>query len=86
MKHYYISASNAEKGFIEVTETEYYTLRGDDTVHPYASRVYRSEMTIDEVPEELREEVQTVVDRRIERLGKYECMVVRRSAANETVG
>lgn len=70
----------------EVTESEFKWLHGGKTVHPYASKVYRGEMTIDEVPEELREEVQTVVDRRIERLGKYECMVVRRSAANETVG
>ena len=86
MKHYYISSSIAEKGFIEVTETEYHTLRGGDTVHPYASRVYRGEMTIEEVPEELREEVQTVVDRRIERLGKYEGSVLRRRATDETVG
>ena len=76
---YYVTAN---KRLVEVTESEFMFLHGSKTVHPYASRVYRGEMTIDEVPAELREEVQTVVDRRIERLGKYEGSVLRRRATD----
>lgn len=70
-KHYYITDPTAEKGFVEVTEAEFTALIGDETTRPYASKVYRGEMTIEEVPEDVRESVATVVAARVERFGEY---------------
>lgn len=71
MKHYYLSNPNSDKGFDEVTETEFYAIVGTEETRPYASKVYRGEMTIDEVPEEAREAVRSVVDAKIARFGEY---------------
>lgn len=57
MKHYYIADNTQPKGFIEVTETEFYALVGTEETRPYASKVYRGEISIEEVPEDLREAV-----------------------------
>lgn len=62
MKHYYITDPSAEKGFVEVSEEEFRAVVGDETTRPYANKVYRGEITIEEVPEELREAVQAVVE------------------------
>lgn len=70
MTRYYISANN-EKGFIEVSEEEFTALLGTDETRPYASKVYRGELTIEEVPTELREAVQSVVDNKIAKFGEY---------------
>jgi hypothetical protein len=70
-KHYYIADSTQPRGFVEVSEEEFTAVIGDDTTRPYAGKVYRGEMTIEEVPEELREAVQAVVDAKIERFGVY---------------
>lgn len=70
-KHYYISDQTQPRGFVEVTETEFVALIGDETTRPYAGKVYRGEITIEEVPEELREAVQAVVDAKIARFGEY---------------
>lgn len=70
-KHYYIIDPTAEKGFVEVTEVEFTALLGDETTRPYASKVYRGEITIEEVPKDVREAVQAVVDAKIERWGEY---------------
>lgn len=72
MKHFYISNPNAEKGFDEVSEQEFYALLGDEKTRPYASKVYKNEMTLEEVPEDIRENVETVVKNRIARWGTYE--------------
>lgn len=71
MKHYYITDPSAEKGFVEVSEEEFRAVVGDETTRPYANKVYRGEMTMDEVPEELREAVQAVVDAKVSRFGLY---------------
>lgn len=71
MKHYYISNPNSEKGFDEVTETEFYAIIGTDETRPYASKVYRGTLSIEEVPEDLRTQVQAVVDSKIARFGEY---------------
>ena len=71
MTHYYISDPTAEKGFVELTEAEWYALLGTEETRPYANKVYRDEMDITEVPEELQEAVQAVVDTKIERWGLY---------------
>lgn len=72
MKHYYVSNPNAEKGFDEVTEQEFYALIGDDEIRPYAGKVYKNELMLEEVPEAIRENVETVVKNRIARWGEYE--------------
>ena len=71
MKHYYLSNPNSPKGFDEVTEAEFLAIVGDDTTRPYATPVYRGELSIDEVPEDVREAVQAVVDAKIARFGEY---------------
>lgn len=71
MKHYYISDPTSENGFVEVTEAEFVALRGDDTTRPYANKVYRGVLSIEEVPEELQESVAAVVAARVERFGEY---------------
>ena len=71
MTRYYITDPTAERGFVELTETEWFALIGDDTTRPYATQVYRGEITINEVPEELRETVQSIVDTKIARWGLY---------------
>lgn len=72
MTRYYISDPTAERGFVELIETEWFALMGNDTTRPYAAQVYRGEITINEVPEELRETVQSIVDTKIARWGLYE--------------
>lgn len=71
MKHYYISNPNAEKGFEEITESEWNAIIGDEITRPYTGKVYRGEMTLDEVPEEVRESVATIVANRMARWGEY---------------
>lgn len=71
MKHYYITNLNLEKGFEEITESEWNGLFGDENTRPYISQVYREEITIDEVPEEYREAVSACVANRVAKFGKY---------------
>lgn len=68
--HYYISADN-EKGFEKVTESEWKAMYGDEATAPYAQRVYRGEITSEDVPEEYREVVRSIVDFKIQRFGEY---------------
>ena len=71
MKHYYITNPNLPRGFEEVTESEFLAFVGDESTRPYTGKVYRGELSIEEVPEELRDAVQSVVDAKIARLGVY---------------
>jgi hypothetical protein len=71
MNHFYIAEPSAEKGFIELTETEWLSLFGTDDMRPYAKQVYQDTLSINEVPEELREQVQTIVNNKIARWGLY---------------
>ena len=75
MKRYYIIDHTQPKGFIEITEIDFYNILGNETIRPYAKQVYRGKITIDEVPEEYRQEVETVVNKRIARFGEYEARV-----------
>lgn len=70
MKRYYISANN-EKGLEELTENEFFAIMGDDTHRPYANKVYCETMTIDEVPEEYRTTVESIVANKIAKWGLY---------------
>lgn len=71
MTRYYIFDPTAERGFVELTESEWLAIIGDDTTRPYASQLYRGDITIEDVPEDLRESVQSVVDNKIARWGLY---------------
>lgn len=70
MKRYYISANN-QKGFEELTETEFFAIVGDDTHRPYASKVYRGKMALEDVPDQYRATVEALVSARVERCGAY---------------
>ena len=70
-KHYYIGDRTQPRGFVEVGESEFFALAGDEITRPYVKRVYRGEMSIDDVPEALREVVSTVVAARTERFGAW---------------
>lgn len=69
--HYYASDPKAEKGLVELTEAEWLALIGTEEVRPYAGKVYRGEMDIADVPKELQEAVQAVVDTKVARYGLY---------------
>lgn len=56
----------------EITEAEFCSIIGDEVIRPYASKVYRGELPIDEVPKDIRESVSAVVTKRIEYLGEYD--------------
>ncbi len=71
MTRYYISDPTAPKGFVELSEEEWLAIIGDETTRPYAYQVYRGEISIEDVPEGLREAVQDVVDNKVERWGLY---------------
>ena len=71
MKHYYIIDQTAERGFIEVTESEYISINGTAETAPYARQLYRGEITAADIPEDIRTEVETIVQNRIERFGTY---------------
>lgn len=70
MKHYYISANN-EKGFEELTETEFFAIIGDETHRPYANKVYRGTMLLTDVPEEYQATVESIVAKKVEKWGYY---------------
>lgn len=72
MKHYFLLNRNAPRGFEEITEEEYLAVVGEPPVKEYATKVYRGEMTIEDIPEEHREATQDVVDAKIARLGAYQ--------------
>lgn len=71
MKHYYIPDRTAERGFVEVTESEYISLNGTPETAPYVRQLYRGEITAADVPDEIRTEVETIVQNRIVRFGTY---------------
>lgn len=85
MKHYYITDNTQPKGFIEVSEAEFVALIGTEETRPYANKVYRGAISIDEVPEDLREAVQAVVDAKIARWGAYESRDIPDSEALDII-
>lgn len=68
---YYIEDENEPKGFIETTEEEYNNLFGNRTIRHYVQSVYCGESTIEDVPTEHREAVQTVLANKEKRWGVY---------------
>ena len=72
MGKYYLLNKNAPCGFEEITEEEYLAVVGLPPVKDYAFKVYRGKMSIEDLPEEHREQTQAVVDAKIARLGAYQ--------------
>lgn len=70
MKKYYIT--DIEKGQIEITEEEYISIFGTEDIKKYVVDIYYGKITISEVPTELQEQVQTIVNNRITRFGEYQ--------------
>ena len=68
----YFSYINKVYGFGEVTQEEYIQLYGTDETRPYIGKLYRGEITEEEIPEELKEEVINVVEKRNTQWGTYE--------------
>ena len=79
MKHYYISNPNAEKGFNEVTEAEWNAIIGQPPISDYANSVYCGSITLEEIPEEYRVDVETIVANKIAKLGEYKDQTVSAS-------
>lgn len=71
MKHYYLTDPSSDKGFVEVSEEEFNVFVGTEETRPYTTKVYRGVISIEDVPEDLRGAVQTVVDAKIARWGEY---------------
>ena len=63
---------NSDGVAVKVTEEEYRQLVGTRETAPYAIKVWSKKMTIEEVPEELQEAVQTIVNNRVAWMGTYE--------------
>jgi hypothetical protein len=71
MKHHYIINPSSEKGFEEVTETEWDELIGEKPYSQYSNQLYKSNITIEDIPEEYREKVQEIVNNKIAKWGTY---------------
>jgi hypothetical protein len=71
MTRYYLFNFNNENGFDEVTQAEFFAFAGDETHRPYADKVYSGKILIEDVPEEYRATVATIVANRTIRLGQY---------------
>lgn len=84
-KHYYITDHTQPRGFSELTETEWKSFIGVDEIRPYVAKVYRGKITIDEVPEEYRQEVETIVNNRIARFGEHQETISDTQALAEIV-
>lgn len=69
---YYIADPTTEKGFEEITEAQWLSLFGEEPELTYASEVYHGKMSIDDVPEDSRETVATIVENKITKWGLYE--------------
>lgn len=69
-KKIYVVGNN-EKPVEELTEEEFLSLFGNDTQRPYVLQLYRGDINIDDVPEDLQESVQTIVNNRIARWGLW---------------
>lgn len=82
-KHITVNKSNNINDVLPVSLWLY--LSGDAKVRPYANDVYKGVISINEVPEELRESVQIIVDRKIAYYGSYENSEISDSEALEII-
>ena len=68
LEKYYICSP---EGDINVTREEYIALIGEAPASGYANQVYKEMITMDEVPVEYQNEVETLVSNKIAKLGQY---------------
>ena len=71
MKRFYISHPNIKK-LDEIQEEEFYSLVGNKNIHFYVNEVYHEIISLEDVPEEYRNEVQSCVSNRTARFGEYQ--------------
>ena len=84
-KHYYIPNLNSERGFDEITESEWLAIVGDDDHSDYASQVYRGKISIDDVPEDKRQTVSNIVKNKIARWGAFDNREISDSEALDII-
>lgn len=70
MKRYYIRTDNSN-GFEEVSEFMYLTLKSNKQNRAYADKLYRGEILLQDIPEDRRDSIQSIVSERIEKYGSY---------------
>lgn len=70
-KHFYIFGGELEKGFAEVTESEFLAVVGNEEQRVYTTALYRDKIMVGDVPEDMREAVINIVAARVERFGEY---------------
>lgn len=71
-KHFYLSPVSNDGEHEEVTESVWFDIIGDKDHREYAYKVYRGELSIEEVPEDKRETVQKIVNNKIARWGAFD--------------
>lgn len=71
MTRFYISDLTTLLGFSEITESEYYSIFGTPEIRPYVSQLYRGEIVLTDIPENIRAEVENTVINYTERFGVY---------------
>lgn len=71
MTRYYIVEPTTERGYMEIEEKEFKSLHGTAETRPYIERVYMGEMTLADVPAELRDSVSESVETRLAYYGPY---------------
>lgn len=84
-RHYYIANPSSPKGFEEITESEWNELIGDEEHRNYASKLYRSQITIEDVPEDLRERVLSIVENKIAKWGEYDSQEISATELKENI-
>lgn len=56
---------------VDVTQEQYLQIVGDASTRAYVAKVYRGEMAVEDVPADLRDAVEGVVEARTEFSGEY---------------
>lgn len=80
-----IGAGDALDG-IEITQAEYETLLAEmEAKMEYIDRMYRQEISIDDVPAEWREEVQAGVDAIVAEIGEFDTSQISDSEALQII-
>ena len=67
MKYYLVK----NRYFEEVTKEEWEAVVGEEPYGFYANKVYRNQMSIDDVPTEYQEKVMSIVENKIQLWGEF---------------
>lgn len=74
MKKYYLKTKNGTKE--ETSYENWISLIGEKQDRPYINKVYKNLISIEDVPEDRRAQVQSVVNNKISRYGEYQSQVI----------